>query len=140
MNSHDGPNVVESAQMHRKHILAVNGASAFLDFVRVLFEQENYNVTTTNFVPRTDVMIAALQPDLVIVDIVLGHQLGWDLLESLHHEVVTRDIPLLLTSTDPRMLARAQADEQRYGQQRVIAKPMDIDELLETVTEIIGPS
>jgi response regulator RpfG family c-di-GMP phosphodiesterase len=83
-------------------------------------------------------MIAALQPDLVIVDIVLGHQMGWDLLESLHREVVTKDIPLLLTSTGPRLLARAQGDEQRYGRHRVIAKPMDIDELLGTVTEIIG--
>ena len=124
--------------MHRKHILAVNGSSVFLEFIRVLFEQERYNVTTTNFVPRTDVMIAALQPDLVIVDIVLGHLVGWDLLESIHREVVTRDIPLLLTSTDPRRLARAQADEERYGEHRVIAKPMDVDELLSTVREIIG--
>jgi response regulator RpfG family c-di-GMP phosphodiesterase len=122
----------------RKHILAMNGASEFLDLIRLLLEQENYNVTTTNFVLRTDAMIAALKPDLVIVDIVVGHQMGWDLLESLHREILTRAIPLLLTSTDPRMLARAQADEQRYGWHRVIAKPMDIDELLGTVREIIG--
>ena len=138
MSANDGGPASERIQMARKHILAVNGASEFLDFVRVLFEQENYNVTTTNFVPRTDAMIGTLQPDLVIVDIVMGQQMGWDLIESLHREVVTREIPLLLTSTDPRMLARAQDDEKRYGQHRVIAKPMDIEELLGTVREIIG--
>lgn len=130
----------ERRRMVRKHILAVNGASAFLDLVRLLFEAEDYNVTTTNFVDRTQSVISALQPDLVIVDLVLGQRAGWDLLESLHREVVTRDIPLLLTSTNPEWLERAQADVDLYGSHRVIAKPMDLDELLRTVQDIIGPA
>jgi response regulator RpfG family c-di-GMP phosphodiesterase len=137
MNDADGGST-ERGRMARKHILAVNGASDFLEFVRILFESEHYNVTTTNFVDRTHAVIEALQPDMVIVDIVVGQQAGWDLLEQLHREVLTRDIPLLLTSTAPALLTRAQADADRYGNQRAIAKPMDVDELLRTTQEIIG--
>ena len=39
--------------MERSHIFAVNGSPDFLDILRELFQQEQYNVTTTNFVPGT---------------------------------------------------------------------------------------
>lgn len=55
----------EAAQMRRKHIFAVNGSSDFLDVIRELFQEEAYNVTTTNFVPHTFEQITALQPSLV---------------------------------------------------------------------------
>jgi hypothetical protein len=41
------------AQMRRQHIFVVNGSVEFLDVVRELLQEERYNVTTTNFVPRT---------------------------------------------------------------------------------------
>jgi CheY-like chemotaxis protein len=136
MSHDDGRN--EQQQMARKHILVVNGAPEFLDFVRILFQEEGYNVTTTNFVPRTFDIVEALDPDLVIVDLVAGQEAGWSLLTELHDAVTTRGIPLLLTSTAQGLLARAQDEQSRYGTHAVIAKPMDIDELLKSTHEIIG--
>ena len=54
---------VERLQIDRQHIFAVDGAPEFLDLVRALFQYERYNVTTTNFVPRTFDHIAVVQPD-----------------------------------------------------------------------------
>ncbi len=71
----------DRSQEHRKHVFAINGAPEFLDFVRLLFQDEGYNVTTTNFVPRSFDHVAALQPDALIVDLVAGKQAGWELLE-----------------------------------------------------------
>jgi len=138
MANANGNSSTERDQRKRKHILAIDGASEFLEFLRMLFESEHYNVTTTNFVDRSFAMIAALQPDLVIVDLVIGEQAGWDLMEQLHSEVVTQGIPLILTSTLPELLHRAQAQVERYGEHQVMAKPMDIDELLSAVEELIG--
>jgi len=128
----------EQQQMARKHILVVNGAPDFLDFIRILFQEEGFNVTTTNFVPKTFSLVDALHPDLVIVDLVAGQEAGWSLLTELHDAVTTRGIPLLLTSTLPDLLTRAQDEQARYGKHPVIAKPMDIDELLKATHEIIG--
>ena len=80
MSYDDGRN--EQQQMARKHILMVNGVPEFLDFLRILFQEEGYNVTTTNFVPRTFDLIDALRPDIVIVDLVIGQEAGWSLLTS----------------------------------------------------------
>ena len=130
----------ERVQMARQHIFAVDGAPPFLELVRALFEAEQYNVTTTNFVPQTFDQIAAARPDLIIVDLVLGYVAGWDLLTQLHQEASTVDIPLILTSTNPKLFEWADADIARYGQHRVIVKPFDIDDLVRTVIDLIGPS
>ena len=87
-------------QGDRQHIFAVNQDPAFLDVVRMLLQEERYNVTTTNYVPRTWDQIAALQPNLLLIDLAPHSQVGWDLLERLHAEGITSRIPVLVTSTD----------------------------------------
>ena len=43
----------DRSQEGRKHIFAINGSPEFLNIVRELFQEEAYNVTTTNFVPNS---------------------------------------------------------------------------------------
>lgn len=82
--SDETPETQEARQGERKHIFAVNHDPEFLDVVRVLLQDESYNVTTTNYVPRTWDQIAALQPSLLLIDISPRSQAGWELLEQLH--------------------------------------------------------
>jgi DNA-binding response OmpR family regulator len=130
----------ERCQRQRQHIFVVNGASEFLDIVRELLESEEYNVTTTNFVPQTFDVIVALDPSLVILDLAIHVRAGWELLEQLHNAVVTNTIPVIVVSTVPEYLERVQADGARYGAQRFLGKPFDIDDLLGAVAELIGPA
>ena len=106
--------------------------------MRELFQEEAYNVTTTNFVPTSFEQIQALEPDALIVDIVIGQQAGWDLLERLHEEAATTGIPVLVVSTDPTLLERAQEQAARYGQNRYLIKPFGLDEILAQIREMIG--
>ena len=128
----------EQERERRQHIFVVNGDPDFLNIVRALLQDERYNVTTTNFVPRTFDQIAALQPALLVVDVVIGERAGWDLLDRLQAAASTHDIPVIVTSTDPRLLDRARANPQRYGRQRFLDKPMDLDALLAMIEELIG--
>ena len=128
----------EKAQFERKHVFCVNGAAEFLDLLRELFQDARYNVTTTNFVEGTHRQIAALQPDIVIVDLVVGIRSGWDLLERLQEEISTSGIPIIVTSTSQQLLDEAQHEPERYGTNRYIVKPFDIDDLLNLVHELIG--
>jgi response regulator RpfG family c-di-GMP phosphodiesterase len=128
----------ERVQMMRKHIFIVNGDPSFLELLRELFQDERYNVTTTNFVPETFDQIAALEPALIIIDLVIGEQAGWELLEELQDNAVTRRIPVLVTSTNPDYLERAVSNQERYGVDSYIAKPMDIELLMEQVHILAG--
>ena len=128
----------ERAQMRRKHVFAVNSSPPFLDVIRELFQDESDNVTTTNFVPETLEQVVALQPDLLLIDLVVRARAGWELLEHLKADAQTSAIPVIVTSTNPRMLEHAAKDQSRYAGNRYIVKPFDIDEIIGAVRELIG--
>lgn len=128
----------ERTQEGRKHIFVINGAPEFLNLMRDVFQDERFNVTTTNFVPRSFEQIAGTQPDALIVDVVVGQQAGWDLLERLHAEADTTGIPVLVVSTSPHLLEKAQEQAARYGTHRYLGKPFDLNELVDTLREMIG--
>jgi DNA-binding response OmpR family regulator len=130
--------VEDRSQEQRKHILAINGAPEFLNVIRDLFQDEGYNVTTTNFVPNSFEQIAALAPDALIVDIVVGQRVGWELLEQLNAAAATTGIPVLIVSTDPKLLERAQEQAARYGKNRYLIKPFGLDDILAQIREMIG--
>jgi DNA-binding response OmpR family regulator len=136
---------VENAARHapaqtQQHVFVIQTEITFLDVVRELLVDERYHVTTTDFLPRTFDAIAAFQPDLVILDLMFGRQAGWELLVQLTDAVITRDIPVIVTSTDPGLLHQAGDLQSRYGGRRFLIKPFDLDILLNAVHELIGQS
>jgi len=124
--------------MTRKHVYVVNGSPEFLDIVRQLLQDENYNVTTTNFVPLSFETIEAAQPSMLIIDLVIGEKAGWDLLAQLRRAVSTQDIPVLLVSTRPQLLAEARDRHEEFGGDRYLSKPVDLDDLLGNIESMIG--
>lgn len=130
----------EWEQLGRRHIFVINNNPAFLDVLRTLLQEERYNVTTTNFVPRTFNQIVALCPNLLIVNLTPREFSGWDLLERLHEEVLTRQIPVIVTSTNPQFLDHARRHSELYGHARYVALPFDLDALLDTIHALIGPA
>ena len=126
-------------QMRRQHIFVVNGSIEFLDVVRELLQDEDYNVTTTNFVPRTFHQIETARPSLLVVDVCHGEQAGWDLVTELRQEAATRQIPVILVSTSKRNLERAQEEHVLLGGgDGYLLKPFDLDELLRMIRDLIG--
>jgi len=127
-------------QTARRHVFAINSSPEFLNIVRELFQEEGYHVTTTNFAPNSFAQIEALKPDALIIDIAIGEQAGWDLLKQLGADADTAGIPALILSTDPRFLARAETHAARYGNHRFLAKPLDLEAMLQAIREMIEES
>ena len=126
------------SQIRRPHVFAINASVEFLNIVRELFQEEGYNVTTTNFAPNSFAQIEALQPDALIIDIAIGQEAGWELLEQLDADADTAGIPVLVVSTDPRLLAHAEAHAARYGRHRFLEKPLDLEAMLGAIQEMIA--
>jgi DNA-binding response OmpR family regulator len=130
----------ELAKMERQHIFIVNSSPDFLDIARDLLQEERYNVTTTNFVPDTFDQIEAITPSLLIVDVAVGDQAGWDLLERLGTTASVRDIPVIVVSTTSRYLDIVRKNPTRFAAQRLLQKPFNLDDLMRAVEELIGPA
>lgn len=125
-------------QMTRHHIFVVNGSVSFLDLVRELLQEENYNVTTTNFLPDTFATIETAKPSLLLIDLAVGERAGWNLLAGLRHGATTHRIPVILVSTTPSLLDRAREEHAALGGDRYLTKPFDLDDLLAMVEDLIG--
>ena len=132
------PEPEDRTQEGRKHIFVINGAPEFLNLMRDVFQDVRFNVTTTNYVPNSFDQIVALSPDALIMDIVVGQQAGWELLEQLHEAAATTGIPVLVVSTSPVLLDRAQAQAARFGTHHYLGKPFDLDDLLACIQEMVG--
>jgi len=126
-------------QMPRKHIAVVNSSPDFLLLARDLFEEEGYHVTTSEFSSTVFTQIVMQQPDALLVDLAVGEPEGWELLERLHGESATADIPVLITSTSHLLLEQVQDQEERYGAHRyALVKPLDLDELAAAIRDLIA--
>jgi two-component system response regulator VicR len=137
MSANDGARATPE-QMRRQHIFVVNGSAAFLDMVHELLQDEQYNVTTTNFVPLTFKQIETAQPSLLIIDLIHGERAGWDLLAELRHEAATREIPVILASTSKQLLEKAETERVIWGGDRYLLKPLSMDKLLQAIQELVG--
>lgn len=130
--------IEERDQSARKHVFVLNGAPEFLNLMRNLFQDERYNVTTTNFVPNSFNQIEALNPDVLVIDLVYGKQASWVLLEQLHREASTAGIPVLLVSVEEDLIERAREQVDRYGGNAYLLKPFSLTQMLAAIEALIG--
>jgi pilus assembly protein CpaE len=130
----------EQVQMLRKHVVAINSEPDFLEAIRILLNEESYNVTTTNNVSTTFDSIVALEPDLVIVDLRFGKDASWTLFTRLIEDPETTGLPMIVTSTDEQLLERARQVQCCAAHRDYLLKPFDLDDLVTKVLALIGPA
>lgn len=63
---------LKQTQTDRQHIFTVNDSAEYLEVIRELLQDERYNVTTTNVVSLTFDAISALDPSVLMIDLVSG--------------------------------------------------------------------
>ena len=127
-----------ASERTRPLIFVTNGDEAFLHVMRDLLTDEGYDVATMKLMDDPFDDIVRTQPDLLVVDFPYQTEFAWQLLERLNAHDVSRDIPMLATSTDEKNLDLV---PDRAGLRRthgIIIKPLDIDDLLQLINRLIS--
>jgi CheY-like chemotaxis protein len=123
----------------QKHILAINDDPAILALFDELLSEEGYEVTLDNFARQTGELlntIRDLQPDLIIMDFIIGHESsGWQLLQASQMDRATRDIPVVVCTAAVKQVTELSEHLDGMGVQ-VVIKPFDIDHLLEIIAAV----
>jgi len=120
-------------------IAVINDDSVFLDLMHDLLEEsEGYRVAVCKEGDQAYQFVKQLVPDLVILDIRIGHQEnGWVILELLTLDPRTRSIPVIVCSAAITDLQAHQPMLDALGVD-VLAKPFDLEMLLEKVSTALG--
>jgi twitching motility two-component system response regulator PilH len=123
----------------RPRISVINDNPEFLELMSAILDEDaGYDVTLFGGEGTSIAEIAASEPDLVIVDLVLGGASGWEIVALSRADPYLADRPILVCSADVSAL-REKADElERIGGVHVLEKPFSIDEITEVVERLIG--
>lgn len=123
----------------RKRILAVNDDPAILELFHDLLSDEGYDVTTDTFLGDTRELhhtILDMQPDLVILDFIIGDEGGgWQLLQTLQMDPKTEKIPIVVCTGAVKQVDELSAHLEKMGI-KVVIKPFNIDHLYKVVASV----
>ena len=118
-----------SIQSNQKKILIVEDDLDIVDFLRELLELEGYTVATTDKADYVEKLHSGDLPDLLLLDMLLSGKDGREIVKQLKRQEETRHIPVIMFSAHPS----AEKTALKAGADDFIAKPFEVDELLEMV-------
>lgn len=121
------------------HIVVVDDDFALQEFYRLFLEGEGYKVTLLSPFAISPNSIAILNPDLLILDLLLGGmQSGWPILQDILSTPQTTTLPVLLVTALPTVTLDAewQAFIQKWHIP-LLLKPFDVDVLLATIKSLL---
>ena len=125
-----------------KRILVVDDRANLLALLRMLLEEEQYQVSVLQEGRGVVEHIQENPPDLVILDLKLADASGMDILETLRGQSSTADIPVIVytaavieAESVSNMIA---SNPARYTNVSVLQKPFELDALLSRVQEVLG--
>jgi DNA-binding response OmpR family regulator len=123
--------------MQNHHILVIEDDAVTLEYMEEFLSLYGYQVTPWNTSARAVEQVARCQPDLVILDQRLDRAIGgWEILQALHSQPATADIPVILYSAENAFLHTHRDRVLAMGGD-VVNKPFLPDELLEKIRELI---
>jgi CheY-like chemotaxis protein len=120
------------------HILAINNDPDILSLFRDLLEDEGYRVTTQSYLDHDLAGIAAMQPDLVVLDYMWSYEdNSWALPQLLRMHPKTARIPILLCTAAVQEVQLLEGHLASLGIQ-VVLKPFHIEQLITAIGQALA--
>ena len=125
--------------MQPAKVVVVDDDIETLKMMDMLLAHEGYQTTLCSEAVDAYETIRRTQPDLVILDLMLGDpEAGWTILMLLRGDPATAHIPAIMYSANASFL-RVRAGILRMKDCAILEKPFDMDTLLVRVAEALGP-
>jgi excisionase family DNA binding protein len=115
-------------------VLLVDDDDRVRELVRVNLEFEGYQVREASSAGEGLSAIAEAKPDLVLLDVMMPHVDGWEMLRQIQEQYGAGAIPVVMFSGKADEQAQAQAQES--GAQAFVGKPFDLQQLIDQTKQI----
>lgn len=119
---------------NKRRILVVDDDSGIGEMLKTLLEVYGYDVTLTELPDETENLIQKNSIDLVLLDMLISGVNGTDVCARLRKNQATKNIPILMMSA----LHEAGKKCKDAGADYFIAKPFEMEELLEKIESLIS--
>jgi CheY-like chemotaxis protein len=123
----------------RPRISVVNDNADFLELMSAILDEDaGYDVTLFHGERVAIGELAGSNPDLIIVDLLMGGASGWEIVTLARADERLADVPIIVCSADVTALRERAGELERIGNIQVLAKPFAIDEMTDLVGELVG--
>lgn len=116
------------------HILIIDDDQAILEAVQVLLELQGYRVSVIKDAQSVFDQLATLNPDLILLDLLLSGADGRDISRKIKATPETQAIPIILMSADTNIREKSQEAQA----DAFIKKPFDITDLEQKIAGFLS--
>ena len=117
------------------HILVVEDTLDNREVAELILRDAGYTVLSATDGPSGIAAATITQPDLILMDLSLPRLDGWEATRRLKADPATRDIPVIAFTA--HVLQDDEARAREVGCAAVIAKPFEIDALLDQIAAFL---
>ena len=121
-----------------QHILVVNDTEEILDLFRDIIEGLGYRMTAWSFSPDDLAKVTEIEPDLVILDLMLGptELQGWALLQKMRMSPPTEELPVIVCTAATNWV-REQEGWLAANAVKVVLKPFKVQHLEHAIQQAL---
>ncbi len=116
-------------------VLLVDDDDRVRELVRVNLEFEGYTVREAASAEDGMVAIEEAKPDLILLDVMMPHVDGWEMLRRVQERYGAGSIPVVMFSG--KVDEQAQTEAEARGAQGFVGKPFDVQDLVEQTKQIV---
>lgn len=117
-----------------KNILIVEDDESILEVIKIILEESGYSTTTITGGNLLKKYLKNSTPDLILLDIWISGYDGREITRYLRSKEQTKNIPIVVISAH----SEARKIAQSLKVDDFIAKPFDMDELLDKVGRLVS--
>ena len=120
----------------KRRVMVVDDDPDALALMEKILSDDGFELIKVSSATEVGLKAAQLSPDLILLDFLMPEINGFEVCKALRENEMTRSIPIMAVTC----LSKERDIERIFacGADEYLAKPFKVDQLLETVRELIG--
>jgi CheY-like chemotaxis protein len=115
-------------------VLVVEDDESIRNVIADVLEERGFRVMPANNGAEALACLDEVRPDVMVLDLLMPVMHGWEFMESYAEKTGGQLTPIVVVSVNPAL----PRSFDRFGVRKVVAKPFNIDELVQAVEEAAG--
>jgi CheY-like chemotaxis protein len=114
-------------------VLVVEDDESIRNVIADVLEERGFRVQSAANGVEALACLDKMHPDVMVLDLLMPVMHGWDFMETYADKTGGNQIPIVVVSVNPAL----PRSFNHFGVHRVIAKPFDVDDLLNAVDDAL---
>lgn len=117
----------------KKRVLIIDDNEDILYMLKAMLDFQNYDTTTKTSTNNLEELITDLQPDVILMDMLLSGADGRKICKALKENKLFARVPIIMISAH----SHAREECLEAGANQFLEKPFDMDEIYKVVAEAL---